>query len=560
MKVPKIQNTMPGETSIASTEKKLEQSIRQINATDEHKSVAEIVESNFTLAQGRGVQGGEAQGAGSRGAVAEPRKNASATRLQIPKELPGAEAPIVTLPPQDSEDAAERAKDIEKYFAALPTVAPSQVDPYDVNRVYSLEELQAVALSSNPLMMQAEAEILALRGTAIQAGLNPNPVIGYEADTVGSNGNPNYHGGFVLQKFKTAGKLELAESRANVDVWNAELTQKRTRIQLITRVRGAYFAALIARENVKITEALVRFTDSVYQVQLDQLRGGLVSVYEPIQLRALAFQARTALTQSRNRYDSAWRQLAATVGMPDLEIGELDGSPDLGIPVVNYDVALPYILTNHTDVLAAQNSVSQARINLRLQEVTPIPDLDLYVALQKDYTTAPVYRMTYNVQAGFPLPIFDANQGNIMNAQGTLIRASQETARVQNDLAGLLASAIERYANSSNTIQLYRDHVLPDQARAYRGVYERHQQQPDIVGFADVVNAQQMLLMSIGTYINTLGVRWQAFTEIGELIQAETIEGIEAVVRTGSMIVESTHVEEDSPKPVPPEPTGPDLQ
>ncbi|HEY0984980.1 MULTISPECIES: TolC family protein [unclassified Schlesneria] len=544
MKIAKAPEMNPGEASVAEVEKKIEQSIQQINSTDEAeepaKSIADVLDSNLVLAQNT---------------VAAPRRNGAATRLRIPNELPGAEAPVVTLPPQDTEDAESRAKDIEKYFAELPAVAPNQVDPYDEQRVYSLEELQAMALSSNPVMAQAEANIVAMRGNAIQSGLAPNPIVGFQADTVGSNANANYIGGFVAQKIKTAGKLGLAESRGNVDVFNAELMQKKTRVDLITRVRGAYFAALIARENVRITEALVRFTDNVYHVQLDQLRGGLVSVYEPIQLRALAFQARTALVQSRNRYDAAWRQLAATVGMPNLEIGELEGSPEMGTPVVNYDVALPYILANHTDVLAAQNSISQARINLRLQEVTPIPDLDLYVALQKDHTTAPIYRMTYNVQAGLPIPIFDANQGNIMNAQATLIKNSQETARVQNELAAALAGAIERYANASNVIQLYRDHVLPDQARAYRGVYERHQQQPDIVGFADVVNAQQMLLMSIGTYINTLGVRWQAFTEIGELIQAETLEGIEAVVRGGHIAMESTHVEEVPPANVPPEPT-----
>jgi cobalt-zinc-cadmium efflux system outer membrane protein len=370
-------------------------------------------------------------------------------------------------------------------------------------------------------------------------------VIGYEADTVGSGGTPNYHGGYVNTTIKTAGKLGLAESVANVDVWNADLMRQKARIDLITQVRGAYFAALIARENVKVTEALVRFTDSVYQIQLDQLKGGLVSVYEPIQLRALAVQARTALAQARNRYDAAWRQLAATVGIPGLQVGELEGTPDVLIPAVDYDVALPYVLANHTDVLAARNSEVQARYNLRLQEVTRIPDLMFYMALQKDYTTGPVYRTTFNTQVGVPVPVFDKNQGNIMNAHGTLLKASQEASRVQNDLASRLADAIERYKNASNIVQMYRDHILPDQARAYRGVYERHQQQPDLVGFADVVTAQQTLLVSINTYISSLATRWQALTDIGSLLQIETLDGMQAMTQP------SGDLEVDLPEPLP---------
>ena len=142
-------------------------------------------------------------------------------------------------------------------------------------------------------------------------------------------------------------------------------------------------------------------------------------------------------------------------------------------------------------------------------------------------TDTPVYRTTFNMQVGVPVPIFDKNQGNILNAHGTLMKASQEAARVQNDLANRLADAIERYGNARNVVQMYRDHVLPDQARAYRGVYERHEQQPDFVGFADVVTAQQTLLVSIGAYTNSLAARWQALTDIGSLLQLETLSSME---------------------------------
>jgi cobalt-zinc-cadmium efflux system outer membrane protein len=510
-------------------------SIRQVSGDSDPQSLAEIVAANIAVSPANPPS---AQNTGS------------SKRLQIPTELPGAAAPAIDLPPHDVDDVQGRMKDIQQSFGALPKVVQGRVNSAESGRTYTLDELQSVALASNPVMTQAGAQVMALRGTALQAGLHPNPVMGYESDSVGSNGNPNYQGGYISTVIKTAGKLDLAESAANVDVWNADLMRQKTRIELITQVRGAYFAALIARENVKVTEALVRFTDSVYQIQLDQLRGGFVSTYEPIQLRALAVQARTALTQARNRYDASWRQLAAIVGTPDLQIGELEGSPDMPIPEIDYDKALPYVLSNHTDVLAARNSEAQARINLRLQEVNRIPDLNFYTALQKDYTTAPIYRLTYNMQVGIPVPIFDKNQGNILNANGTLMKASQEAARVQNDLATKLADATERYANASNLVEMYRDHILPDQARAYRGVYERHQQQPDLVGFADVVTAQQTLLVSIGIYINSLAIRWQAFTDIGSLIQAETIGGIEAIIQSGEMIRE-----EETPMVVPPLPT-----
>ena len=158
------------------------------------------------------------------------------------------------------------------------------------------------------------------------------------------------------------------------------------------------------------------------------------------------------------------------------------------------------------------------------------------MAVQQDSTTRPIYRTTYNRQVGVPVPIFDRNQGNILNAQGTLLKTSQEAPRIQNDLANRLADAVERYENARNLTELYQQNVLPDQARTFRGLYERHQQQPDVVGFVEVVNAQQTLLTSINVYINTLSLRWTALTDIGSLMQIETLEGIQALLETGSPI------------------------
>ena len=135
-----------------------------------------------------------------------------------------------------------------------------------------------------------------------------------------------------------------------------------------------------------------------------------------------------------------------------------------------------------------------------------------------------------------PSPFFDRNQGNILNAQGTLMKTAQEAPRIQNDLANRLADAVERYENARNLTELYRQNILPDQARTFRGLYERHQQQPDIVGFVEVVNAQQTLLASINVYINTLSLRWTALTDIGSLLQIETLEGIQSLLATGSPI------------------------
>lgn len=459
-----------------------------------------------------------------------PRKPPTLSeRLRVPRELPGADVPPISLPPQDPNQPQIRQQAIEKLFPALPGIKPSpQLPPLPGDGTLTLEGLQSLALTNSPLIVQADADVEAAIGSAIQAGAHPNPIVGYEADTVGSAGTRNYQGVFFTQTIKTAGKLELARAAANVDLMNTQLNARKARIDLISRVRAAYFAVLVARESVTVSQALVRFTDEAYRVQVEQLKGGQAAAYEPMYMRILAVTARTALTQAENRHSAAWRQLAATLGIPDLPPTELVGRADMPIPDVTYDEALTHVLNNHTDLLQARNLEVQARIKLRFEEVTPIPDVNVYSGIQKDFTTPPLARTTYNLQVGVPVPIFDRNKGGIRNAQGALIRSAEELARTRNELTTSLADAFERYQNNRVLIQRYRTEIIPDQSRVYRGVYERHQQEPEQVGFGDVVVAQQSLLTSIQTYITALGAQWTAVTDLANLLQVEDLAEINA--------------------------------
>ena len=120
--------------------------------------------------------------------------------------------------------------------------------------------------------------------------------------------------------------------------------------------------------------------------------------------------------------------------------------------------------------------------------------------------------------------MFDRNRGNILAAQGALIRATQEVTKVRNDLRNALSDAYERYENNRVMLEYYRVNLLPDQARTYRGVYSRHQGQPDEVGFSDVIVAQQNLLNSITTYMTSLSAQWVAVTDVAGILQLNTLD------------------------------------
>jgi cobalt-zinc-cadmium efflux system outer membrane protein len=154
--------------------------------------------------------------------------------------------------------------------------------------------------------------------------------------------------------------------------------------------------------------------------------------------------------------------------------------------------------------------------------VTPIPDVHLQLVLQKDYTTNPNH-FTQNVQMGVPVPIFDRNQGEIHRAEAALARAELEGARVRNELASRLAAAFERYDNSRKLLDYYKNHILPDQVMAFRGLYQQYELQTDKVGFSALLQGQQNLGQTVTAYSGVLGDLWNSVVEVANLAQAEDL-------------------------------------
>ncbi len=471
-------------------------------------------------------------------------------RIKVPKGLPGYDVPMLQSPDKNKLGDREYTAAIEKLYPKLSAPPPVDEGPLSVPRMrMSLTDLEQLALANSPIIPQFQADVSAQAGQAIQAGTHPNPIIGYEADTVGSFGTRNYQGVYATQLIKTAGKLQVAQAIENVDLMNTQLALRQARYDLLTQVRRQYFALLIARESVKINTAIVRFTHELYQIQKDQFSVGLAAAYEPPFLRTFAEGARADLVAAQNEYRAGWQQLRALLNAPDMPVADLVDQPDMPVPVEDYNVAVSHVLSMHTEAQIAHNGISKGKLALRFAQITPIPDINTYATVQHDYTTPGLPRATYNFQIGLPMPIFDQNKGNIITARAALMRATLEIPRVENDLRSRLADAFKRFETNRIRVTLLRERILPDAVRAYRGTYEKHLQLPLEVGFADVVVAQRSLLDSVSQYITTLTDQWNAFVDLSGLLQIESLKELQLQLK-----------DKDAPAaPVDPEPEGDDV-
>jgi cobalt-zinc-cadmium efflux system outer membrane protein len=455
-----------------------------------------------------------------------PQKAGFVERLRLPLSLPGGSPELPRLPGKEAPPE-ERKKALQKLFPPLPSKPSNPVpEPGPFGHPLTLAELQQIAMANNPLIRQAAADVAAAQGAARQAGTYPNPTFGYEGDTVGTSGTAGFQGVFLDQLIKTAGKLKTAEASALMTLANTELALRRAQTDLMAQVRSGYFAVLVAQYAMEVNAGLATHTEAIYEVFLDYALLGLRPPYEAIELRALTLQARTSLVLAENRYRAAWRQLAAALGKQDMLPTELAGNPETAIPRLYFDMVLAHILSSHTDVLTARNAQQKARYDLRTAQVTPIPDLAVHTLVQKDFTMPP-FGITHSIAVGMQIPVWDQNRGGIQQAQGALLRATEEEHRVRNDLTTRLADAFERYEDNRLLAEYYRDRIIPDYKKVFNLVLSLFAAQSEKreydLAFLDIINNQQLYATAVSNYLSTLTAQWTAVVDVASLLQIDDL-------------------------------------
>jgi cobalt-zinc-cadmium efflux system outer membrane protein len=439
--------------------------------------------------------------------------------LKVPPGLPGAEAP--RLPDFKNLTKEQQERTIRQIYPELPSLPEEPAPQSGPNgQAYTLADLQKLAVENSPTLRQAVSDVKNAEGALVQAKTYQNPTVAYQASPTNNNSNAGAQGGYIDQPLRMWGKMKLGIAAAQKDLDNAQLALRRARSDLSTNVRNAYFGLIVAQETMRVNRALSRFTDEIYRLFTSYAGAGIVAPYEPAPLRAQAFTNRLAYQQAIYGYIATWKQLVATLGISQLPLTEVAGRVDQLIPYYDYDKVLAHVLANHTDALTARNGVQKAQYSLKLAQMTPYPDVDILGAVWKE-STIPPYAIFYQAQVVLPVPIWDRNKGNIISAQSAMIRAVEETHRVENALTNALAMNYANYQNNLKALEYYRRWILPDQVRYYRGVFERRQADPAVAALppADLVTAQQGLATAVQTYLGILGSLWTSVVSVADMIQ-----------------------------------------
>lgn len=384
----------------------------------------------------------------------------------------------------------------------------------------TLKELEQLALENNPTLAAAAMQIEASRARAQQAGLWPNPTVGYEAEQIGLKGTAgDFQGGFIQQEIITAFKRRLSAAKYSRQAQTAELKALGQQLKVLNGVRVYYYKVLAASRRSATRHGLFENATEDYRTTLEEYNIGRKDRAEVLLAENRRNRARIDWLREKNHYEMTWRELSAVVGVADFAAHRLDDELEPQGRPLDYESSRTRILNENPELLVARSHVAFEEISLLRERVQPIPNV--IIKGSAGYN-AEARESVAGVQVSVDLPLWNRNQGNIRLVRADLDRSLAEVRRVELSLQKRLAHCFAKYQDALLLVEVYQKENLPNAQKAHEVYLDQYQKRR--IAWPEVIRLHRNWLMLHLEYTRgLLELRMQEVAITGLL----TIDGLE---------------------------------
>ncbi len=385
------------------------------------------------------------------------------------------------------------------YPPVVETFVPQQL---------TLGDLENLALGNNPTLPQAQAAVTGQEGVVYQAGLYPNPQVGYINSSASNPSVKQSNGAFFAQEFVTANKLGLAQLAASEELRRFQWDNEAQRIRVMTDLKIRYYEVLGSQEAVAVYRELLKISEKSLAIAKSLLANeGTRTDY--LQAKVQLETVRLNLDEAELRYAAAWEQLATMVGVSALTPVPLVGDLTEDIPQLDLETCWQQLLSCSPQLRAAEAELGHGYATLREQQALAVPNITVQTVADYDQATAV---STVSTLVALPFPIFNRNQGNIAKAAADLNADQADICRIRFVLRDSLADSFRRYKTSLRQAERLREAILPDAKENLElstQVFKGGQS-----AFAPVLASQQSYFRSKVAYVEALTELHKVITEI----------------------------------------------
>ena len=355
--------------------------------------------------------------------------------------------------------------------AKTSTVAPSAP-----TLRLSLDEAVALFLRQNLDLLIAKFGIESAKGQQITAKLFPNPVaqIGtLSAFTQGRTlGNSGAVIGQVQQLFELAGKRGYRIESAAFGTQSSEAAFEDAVRQLTFTVKDAYNRTQLAQRRLALAEENRDRFSRILDVNTIRFKKGYIAEVDLIRIRLQFIDFQSQVIQSVQEGETARADLRQLLRVSPATVLELTSEFDY--KRVDPDIARlrTVALDARPDVRSKRFIMSQREADLRLAKAYRIPDVTVGAGYSIQGPKGPDNPGQVALSLGVPLPLFNRNQGGIIQAEVAVQTAEADLSKTLNQVENEVDVAYKNLLQSRRLVEAFLGGVLED-ARSTFTIVER---------------------------------------------------------------------------------------
>jgi len=397
--------------------------------------------------------------------------------------------------------------------AAWPAYAQAEIEP---SAPLTLKAALTLAGGANAELAAARHELGALDGAVQQAGLPPNPTLSVERlDRRRQDGDRRETTFQLSQPLELGGKraARVQAAARGRDSAAAELALRQAEIR--AAVIDGWFAVLAAQEHVRLAQQAAELAQRAAGATARRVVAGKVSPLEETRARVAASSVQLELIRARSLLAGARQRLATLWGNPAPRFERVDGAIE-ALPELAPAEAMRGRLQRAPALALARSELARRQALAQVELSKRTPDLTLNVGGKRSEELG---RTQAVFGISLPLPLFDRNQGSVLESARRVDQARDELAATALRLEAGLAQAREQFDLARQQAQALRGDILPGAQSAYDAASTGFDYGK--FGFLDVLDAQRTLLQAQTQYLNALADAHRALAVIGRILGEE---------------------------------------
>jgi len=312
----------------------------------------------------------------------------------------------------------------------------------------SLDEAMALFLKQNLDLLIASYGIDAAKGRQITARLFPNPTLSVNTFSSYTQGCNLHKCGAVAptltQLFEVAGRRGYRREVAGLDTMSVEARFEDTVRQLGFTLKDAYFRVQRQRGHLAVDQEIQGILMKLLQGFIGEGKRG-ISDLDRVRVGLMAVNADAEVYKDMQRVEERSGDLRMMLRVSqDVEL-ELTTSLSYRTAEPNLARLLEYALENRPDIRAKRLIRDKRKTELQLANAIRYPNVTTDLGYMAQGPHGPDNQQQWALNFSVPLPVFNRNQGGIVEAEVAILAAEAEIEKTAIQIQNEVGVAYRRF-------------------------------------------------------------------------------------------------------------------